>query len=136
MHKLYDLKEMLTKELETFGTRDKIDVGSLDIIDKLAHSIKDICKIIETSEGGNSRDGSYDGDGSYRRSMRSYDESMDGMRSRDWNYSGRRRDAMGRYSGAERDMDGLVSELREMMPDLPEEKKREVQRFVQKIEQM
>ena len=43
---------------------------------------------------------------------------------------------MGRYSGAERDMDGLVAELRDMMPDLPEEKKREVQRFIQKVEQM
>jgi hypothetical protein len=125
MHKLYDLKEMLTKELEAYGTRDKIDVTSLDIIDKLAHSIKNICKI--TEEGGSYDDGSYrrSYDGSYRRS---YDMSRDG-------YS-RKRDSMGRYSGAERDMDGLVAELRDMMPDLPEEKKREVQRFIQKVEQM
>ena len=122
MHKLYDLKKMLMEELEEYGMRDKLDVGGLEIVDKLAHAIKNICKIIEMND-----EGSYDG-----RSRRSYEDHS----RRSYEDQSRRRDAMGRYSGAERDMDSLVSELRDMMPDLPEEKKREVQRFVQKVEQM
>lgn len=132
MHKLYELKEMLMEELEEYASKDKLDVGGLDIVDKLAHAIKNICKIIKSYEEDDGYSGgayTYEGVGSYKRdgSMRSY------ARGRGRNA---RRDSMGRYSGAERDMDSMVEELREMMPDLPEEKKREVQKFIQKVEQM
>ena len=51
-----------------------------------------------------------------------------------------KRDSMGRYS---RDgysyadsIDGLIDEMRGMMGDLPEEKRREVERFVNKMDRM
>ena len=51
-----------------------------------------------------------------------------------------KRDGMGRYS---RDgysyadsIDGLIDEMRGMMGDLPEEKRREVERFVNKMDRM
>ena len=51
------------------------------------------------------------------------------------------RDSMGRYSSrgysrAEGDMAEIVEELKGMMSDLPEDKQREVQRFVEKVERM
>ena len=50
MHKLYELKETLVKELERYADNQTLDLQTLDIIDKLAHSGKNVCKIIETCE--------------------------------------------------------------------------------------
>ena len=49
MDKLYDLKEMLCKELEGYGQKE-LTAGSLDVVDKLAHAVKNINKIIEAYE--------------------------------------------------------------------------------------
>lgn len=46
MHRLEELKERLCEELEEYGTRE-MTAGSLDVIDKLAHAVKNINKIID-----------------------------------------------------------------------------------------
>ena len=48
MHAIYDLKETLCKELEEYGSRGELTAGTLDVVDKLAHTIKNLDKIIET----------------------------------------------------------------------------------------
>ena len=73
MHKLEELREMLMKELEEC-TKKGLSSNSLDIIDKLTHSIKSIDTIMAMS------DYSQDSGNSYRRSYR------------------RGRDSMGRYT--------------------------------------
>lgn len=119
MHELYELKEKLCDELKEYGSKE-MTAGSLDVVDKLAHAIKNLDKIIEKYDEG----GSYE-DGSYARGMN--------RRGRGGRSYARRRDAMGRYS---RDNE-MVKELREMMEDAPDEKTRqEFQRFIQKIEMM
>ena len=54
--------------------------------------------------------------------------------------SNAKRDSMGRYSrngySYADSIDGLVDEMRGMMGDLPEEKRREVERFVNKMDRM
>lgn len=149
MHELYEIKEKLMKELEQYGS-EEMSAGSLEVIDKLAHAIKNICKIIEAYEeeegyseeggGGGSYRYSYEGGGGNRRY--SYEGGRGGSYARGRG-RGRnaRRDSMGRYSSdgysrAEDDMDSMIMELREMMGDLPQDKQKEVQRFIQKIEQM
>lgn len=120
MDKLYELKEMLCQELEQYGTKDKLDVGGLEIVDKLAHAIKNIDKILEGDEYSN-----YYPDGrSYARGR------MDA-----------RRDSMGRYSrrmnGYSRATDDMAAELRDLMEQAPDEQTRkEFQRLINKIEQM
>lgn len=137
MHELYELKEMLMKELEEYGSKGEMSTGTLEVVDKLAHAAKNVGKIIEMCEedeeysgrtmpmyGGyyaDGRGGSYARDErrSYARGGRSY----------------ARRDSMGRYSRAE--MNEMVSELRELMEDAPDERtKKEFQKFIQKIEGM
>ena len=57
MKELYDLKEKLIDELKTYGKKE-MSAGSLDVIDKLAHATKNLCKVIEDyeeSEGYSSR---------------------------------------------------------------------------------
>ena len=50
MDALYELKDMLCEELEEYGKKDKLDVGTLEIVDKLAHTIKNLDKIIDSYE--------------------------------------------------------------------------------------
>lgn len=70
MKELYELKERLCNELKEYGKKE-MSTGSLDVIDKLTHTIKNLDKILE------------------------YDEYSNRMAPR---YS-QRRDSMGRYSG-------------------------------------
>ena len=45
MHELYELKEKLCDELKEYGSKD-LSAGTLDVVDKLAHAVKNIDKII------------------------------------------------------------------------------------------
>lgn len=113
MHKLEELKNMLCEELEEYGSKESLDVGALDVVDKLAHAIKNIDKIMEGYEGS-----SYGRGGSYARG-----------RGRGRNA---RRDSMGRYAN-----DAMVGELREMMYDAPDERtRRDFERLISTMEQM
>ena len=118
MRELYDLKEMLCKELKEYGTKGELSAGALDTIDKLAHAAKNVEKLIEAYE-----DEGYSGYYPYR----SY---------RDGGYRGRsyaKRDGMGRYSRA----DGFADELRELMKDAPDDEvKAKIRKLVEHVEQM
>jgi len=144
MHELYELKEKLMKELAEYS-KGELTTGSLEVIDKLAHAIKNICKVCEDMEGSSYEGGSSYGRRSYEGSRRSYDMSREGSnRSYDGSYDGEssfrrgrgryaRRDSMGRYAAEGPE---LAMELKELMQDAPEESKQDFKRLIQKIEQM
>lgn len=132
MHEIHELKEMLCKELEEYGKKGELTTGSLDVVDKLAHTIKNLDKIIDKYE-----EEEYSGrGGSYRGGSYAYEDDGSYARGRTGNV---RRDSMGRYSrerGYSRD-ENMVMELRELMQNAPDERTRmEFQKFIQKIEQM
>lgn len=79
------LRDMLEKELHGITNKGELSAGSLDIIDKLTHSIKSIDTIMAME--GSSNDGY--SRGGYSRDRYAYD---------DGNSYRRRRDSMGRYS--------------------------------------
>lgn len=144
MHAIYELKDMLCKELEEYGEKGELTTGSLDVIDKLAHTIKNLDKIIECyeEEGYSGRGGSYAdgnmggnaGGGSYarRRGANQYGSYARGRYNR--------RNSMGRYSreggySREDSMEEMVESIRGMMQELPENVQHDAQRFVEKLEQ-
>lgn len=136
MHKIYELKDKLCEELEEYGDK-KLDAGSLEVIDKLAHTVKNLDKIIEKYEDEDYSSAYDDGmtGGSYDRGGNRYG-SRYAMARGDGRGRGRnaRRDSMGRYSSDSRMM---VDELRELMNDAPDERTRmEFKRFIEKMEQM
>lgn len=143
MHELYDLKDMLCKELKEYGTKGELSAGTLDVVDKLTHTMKNLDKIIEAyeEEEGYSSASRPDGmggmtDGSYRYSRNggNYRGMYRGSYAR--GRMNARRDSMGRYSGNYSRDDGMVEELRGLMEDAPNESiKRDIQRLVDKIEQ-
>ena len=125
MDKLYELKEMLCKELEEYGSKGKMDVGSLEVVDKLAHAIKNIDKIIEAKDGEGYSCEYYGDDGmSNRAYRRSYARGRG---------SNAKRDSMGRYAsrggsyadggsyarGYSRAEDDFRMELQEIMQSAP-----------------
>jgi hypothetical protein len=124
MHELYELKEMLCKELEEIGGKGELTAGSLETVDTLAHALKNIDKIIESKE-----DEEYSGryyDGSYNRSY---------ARGR----TNARRDSMGRYSreGYSRAAGDMADRMRSLASEAPDETtRREMERMASKMEQM
>lgn len=118
MHKLDDLKYMLCEELEEYATKDKLDMGALDAVDKLAHAVKNLDKIISEDEYSNE----------YRSG-------------RSMNYGGgrsyaRRRDNRGRYM-SNRYSGDIAEDIRGMMDDAPNEQtKREMMKLVEHLERV
>lgn len=130
MHELHELKEKLCQELEEYNSKE-MTAGSLEVIDKLAHTIKNLGKIIEmyeesegySSRGGMPYEGGYGG-GSYARGR-----------------GGRGRTGANQYGpyvrGGYSRNDGMIAELRELMMEAPDERsKKEFQRFISKMESM
>ncbi len=89
MKELYELKEKLVDELKGYGKKE-MSAGSLDVIDKLAHATKNLCKVIESEEDHEGYSNRYVGRG--HNNMVSYGRDN---RGRGVNA---KRDSMGRYS--------------------------------------
>lgn len=109
-----ELKEMLEKELKAIIKKGELSTGSLDVIDKLTHSLKSITALEGGHSGRSYRDGSY-GDRSYAR--RGRDGDGDGRYSEDSfrSYTDRSYD---NYSGS------MKRRLEEMMNEATNEKTR------------
>ena len=144
MHALYKLKETLCKELEEYGERTQLDKSSLEIVDTLAHALKNLDKVIENKETDE-----YSEAMSHEGMSRGRIE--DGMGHYYWpnyaRYSERRsmapsREGRGSYRGSyrySREYSGndFADQLRDMMEEAPDEKTRkEIERLVQKMENM
>ena len=121
MHAIYDLKEMLCKQLEDYGKKGEMNAAVLERVDMLAHAVKNLDKIIDNYEAEESGYSSRGMVHAYRDTSRA-----------------RKRDAMGRYSGSDGyscDSD-MVDQLRDMMKDAPDDRTRqELQRVVTRLEQ-
>lgn len=152
MHELYELKEMLCKELEEYGQKGELTAGSLEVVDKLANTIKNLCKIIDMYEDDeySSRGGSYEDGmgGSYARGGGSYARGGRGGNRGGGNRGGGGANQYGSYAveggsyargrGGRYSRDGgMIEDLRELMQDAPDERTRqEFQKFIRKIENM
>lgn len=133
MHELYQLKEMLCKELEEYGRKGEVTANTLEIVDKLAHAVKNIGKIIEMYEEEDEY--SMDGGNSYRGSMRSY--SRRGGRGGNRGGRGSYDDGNRNYYSRDDRSDMMVDKLEDLMEDAPDERTRqEIQRLVNKMQGM
>ena len=133
MHELYELKEMLCKELEEIGGKGELSAGSLETVDTLAHALKNVNKIIEDKEEDGYSGRYYDGT-SYARGR-----------------TNARRDSMGRYSSDGRGgysrnypRDGysmaagdMADRMRSLAAEAPDETtRREIERMADKMDKM
>ena len=136
MRKMEELKDMLCEELDKITKKGELSAGSLDVIDKLTHSIKSIDTIMAME----------DAEGEY-----SYEYSgARGGRGNRGNSNARRRDSMGRYSRDDRydmrggnsdgysrdgEMESLKADLHEMLEDAQsEEQRRMIRNWIKQVE--
>lgn len=144
MHELYTLKDKIVKELGEYG-RKELSSNSIEMVDKLAHAAKNIAKVIECCEEEEYSNAMSRAARSYRQSGRSYaDGGSYAYESRDYvRPDGSYRDGgsyarnSGRSSRYSRGGSNMVSELRELMNDAPDERTREeFRKLIEKMEQM
>ena len=138
MHELYELKEMLCKELEEIGGKGELTAGSLETVDTLAHALKNVNKIIEDKEEEGEYSGRYYDGSSYARGRTNARRDSMGRYSRDGrggysrNYS--RNYSRDGYSMAAGDMADSMRSLAAEAPD--ETTRREIERMADKMEKM
>ena len=140
MHKLYELKDKLMKELEEYADNGKFSKEDVEAIKYTASAIDHICNIVEDADGEYSEAMMPMGDGyTYARS-RSYARGGRSGRSYARGRMNARRDAMGRYSregGYSSAGEDIAEQLRDMMQDAPDEHIRmEIERLANKVEKM
>ena len=127
MHKLYSIKENLIEDLEKYDKKD-LSPSELEMVDKIAHAAKNVCKIIEYCEDGGYSEMYYPMDGRVR-SFQSYGRGRNAAR-----------DSRGRYSSTGnyyRSTDDIRDRIQDMMYDAPnEETKRELQRVMTRLDTM
>lgn len=115
MNAMYDIRDMLCKELDEIARKGEMSAGDLETVHKLTDTIKNIDKIeMYEEDGGYSRGGEWEAD-------------MRGVYGKGNSYRGRKRDSMGRYSRAG-DTTHLREQLREMMRDTDDERVKEALR--------
>lgn len=107
MHKIQELRDMLCKELETCADRGKLDTSGMQKADMLAHTIKNLDKIIEADGYSGSYYGKRDSMG---RFVGDYNDGRGNFNRGNYSsgYDGGAMD----YS---RDMASMKSELTEIM---------------------
>lgn len=158
MHKLYELKEKLMRELEDYSENGKFSKEDVEAIKYITSAVDHICNIVERAEEEEEGGSSYAGGGSgqsrrrgggssyrrgggssYRRGGGSSYEGMGGGGSSYTRGRGRnaRRDSMGRYSsemgysGAEED---FRMDLEELIEDAPNEQlKQKMRQLMQEV---
>lgn len=139
---LHELCETVSRELEECNDKirmagGKLSPGDVEYLDKITHmlkSIKTTIAMMEAEEDGYSENWggmSYAGGRGYRGNSM----ARGGRGRRNNNPMGRNQYSREGYS-YEDGMEDLLVEMRGMMGELPEEKRREVERFVNKMERM
>lgn len=143
MHKLYELKDKLMKELEEYADNGKFSKDDVEAIKYTASAIDHICSIVEGEDGEYSEammpmggGTSYNYGGSYARNGRGGNRGGSYARGR----GGRRGGAnqYGSYAGGySRAGEDIAEQLRGIMQEAPDEHIRmEIERLANKVEQM
>lgn len=137
---LYKLCEALTEEMADYVRKieksDGMSAGDLEAIDKLSHALKSVKTTLAMIEAENgysnnymsyANNGSGSGGGQSNRGGSSY--ARNGRRDSRGRYS-----REGGYSYAEDEMQSIIEDIRGVMVDLPDEKRRKVERLVAELE--
>lgn len=129
------LRDKLCDELDEIARKPEMSAGDLEAVHKLTDTIKNLDKIEILEDGGYSRDGDWEmeGSGSYERGA---------------SYRGRKRDSMGRYSRDGRygpttrmysraeAKDDMMAKLEDMMGSASEQERTILRQAMDKLEKV
>lgn len=133
MHGVYELKKKIIEELEEYGMRNEVKASELPTIDMLAHTAKNLCKLIEMCE---QETGYSYGDRYYNRSSygmnryndRSYGNDMSYGRGRGGRYN---RYDDGGYSGGDNWLIDMLEDIKYKVPN--EHMRKEFDEFIDRM---
>lgn len=116
MHKMYELREMLCEELDKITKKGELSAGSLDVVDKLTHSIKSIDTIMAMEDAGYSSDDYSMRGSSYARGrgINAKRDSMGRYSSDNYSMRGGRSGERGRNYSYDDEMNNLREQLEDM----------------------
>ena len=118
---MYDLRNMLCKELDELARKGDLGAGDLEIAHKLTDTIKNIDKIEMMEDDGYSRDGDYSRGGDWQADMR-------GTYGRGSSYARRGTHYVrGHYSRAD-SMEHLREQINDMMRETDDDRVKEALR--------
>lgn len=128
---IYDLKEMLCKQLNDYGKKGELTAAVLERVDMLSHAVKNLDHIIDHME-----ESEYSGNmggRSYRDGGRSYEGGRSMARGRG---SNARRDSMGRYSSDGYSQDGEMADQLRSIADMAgdDRTRQEINRIASRME--
>lgn len=127
MHDLQEIREKLMNELCEYGEKGKLDANTLDVIDKLAHSIKNIDKIMETGYSGARYNGRR------RDSMGRYVGDYQNRYSMDYNDNYSTNNPYSGYSMNYSMNDNIKQDLKDIMNSADEHTKQKLQRIISQM---
>ena len=147
MHNIESLKEKLCRELDEYASRGKMDINTMQIIDTIAHTVRNLNKILEHEEEkeGYSQGPRVHGNYSFAGSNNNnYNNGYDPVWGYDngYNYANRNMGnwRMNDYSTAGRYSTGnemMIQQLHDLMNQTHDEKtRREFQSFIERMERM
>lgn len=134
MHEIENLKQQLCRELDEYAAKGKLDMQSLQIIDTIAHTVKNLNKILEHEEKSNgySEGPRVHGTYSFANNNSGYNSGYNYNRMPDWrsdSYSMADRYSMGN--------EAMINKLYDLMNQTRDEKTRhEFQNFIDRMERM
>ena len=123
MHNTEQIREMLCKELDSYADK-KLDGGVLEVVDKLAHAIKNLDRIIENKGG-------YSGRAYERDSRGRFSGDTQNGYSMDYNDRYSRDDMQNGYSM--NPMHNIKRELTEIMNTADGRTKQNLQRIISEM---
>lgn len=140
MHKLYELKEKLMRELEDYADNGKFSKDDVEAIKYTASAIDHICNIVEGEDGEYSEAMMPMGDGMPYNYGRSYTRGRGENRGGSYARGGRRRggaNQYGSYMGYSRAGEDIAEQLRDVMHDAPNDRIRmEIEKLANRVEKM
>lgn len=114
LNEMYKIKDILCKELTEYAKKEKLDMSSLEAIDKLSESLWRMCRLIDREEGMGEMysNNSYSYGNPYHMPHVSFARG-----------GGARRDSMGRYSSRQGGYsnDDFRMDLQELIQNAPNE---------------
>ena len=148
MQKMEELREMLCEELDKITKKGELSTGSLDVIDKLTHSIKSIDTIMAMEDAGYSNESGYsyargrgrnarrDSMGRYSRDDGSYDYVDRSYENRGGSYEGSYARNGNRGYSRENAKEELAMDLRQLKMEAKDpETSKMIDRWIKQLEQ-
>lgn len=121
MHEIKNLKEKLCRELEEYSQKGRLDMQTLQVIDTIAHTVKNLNKILDEEAKSGFSEGYNYGSNYSSRGSSNYSNGYP-----DYNY--------GRYPMGN---DMMIDRLRSLMNETNDERTRqEFQNFINRMEHM